>query len=160
MRTVFLFSISLFLLLFGGCSDGPTEITRYESETFNAYVWVQGRDLAVVLVDAELVVPIGRTVALEQEALDELCGLLRTLAEVSDSPDPVAALIANRKALRNSPLADTLAVMGEDPDLATALRRLETSTFLDLRGKPMEEDVFIVYLSDVRTYQMRRKNAQ
>ena len=38
-----------------------SKITRYESEAFNAYVWVEGRDLAVV-VDRTLVVPTKRTV--------------------------------------------------------------------------------------------------
>ncbi|HNZ94919.1 MAG TPA: hypothetical protein PKN79_03795, partial [Sphaerochaeta sp.] len=76
------------------------------------------------------------------------------------SSDPASALLENRKALRKSPLVDTLAVIGEDSRIAARLRRIDTTTFLDLRGIPIEEDVLDVYLSDVRTYQMRRKTTQ
>lgn len=157
-RTVVVLAASL--LLFSGCHAGSGEITRYESETFNAYVWIEGRDLAVVLVDRTLVVPTKRTVMLNPGALDQVSGILQTLAEVSESPDPVSALIVNKKALRKSPLVDTLAVIGEDPRIAARLRRIDTTTFLDLRGMPIEEDVLDAYLSDVRTYQMRRKTTQ
>ncbi|MDI9455415.1 MAG: hypothetical protein QM442_06165 [Spirochaetota bacterium] len=160
MRAVVVFSISLCVLLLGGCFAESTETTRYESETFNAYVWVEGRDLAVVLVDRPLVVPTERTVMPDQDALDRIIGILQTLVEVSESSDPASALLENRKALRKSPLMDTLALIGDDPHAAIRLRRLNTTTFLDLRGKPMKEDVLSVYLSDVRTYQMRRKSAQ
>ncbi|HPX28966.1 MAG TPA: hypothetical protein PK909_04940 [Sphaerochaeta sp.] len=159
-RAVIVFAVSLFLLLFSGCCAGSREITRYESETFNAYVWVEGRDLAVVLVDRTLVVPTKRTVVPDSDALAQVGNILQTLAEVSESPDPISALIESRKALRKSPLVDTLAVIGEDSRIAARLRRIDTTTFLDLRGIPIEEDVLDVYLSDVRTYQMRRKTTQ
>lgn len=147
-------------LLFVSCLHERGEIVRYQSETFTAYAWIEERDLAVIITDPSLIVPSVRVVELNETLLAEVSETLLQLRRATEQADPVSALVANKRLLRKSPLVDTLALLCEDPSFGRRLAKLSSTTFLDLRGMKFENDIFELYLHDVRAYQMRRSTTK
>ncbi|MFA5698678.1 MAG: hypothetical protein WC954_02960 [Sphaerochaeta sp.] len=156
-RRVILIPTFLLALLLLSCTSDFSETMCYEGEDFSAYVWAEHNDLAVVLVAGKPEITPANTVLLDPELLDEVRGYLTTLVEVTGADDPLAALIGQKKALRKTPFIDTLALLIEEANLYRALARIDTTTYLDLRGSEVEPEFLEEYIANVRLYQMRRK---
>mgnify|MGYP000876381726 CR=1 FL=1 len=156
-RELIILLVTLVVSLLLSCQSESGKIVCYEGEGFTAYTWIEGNDLAVVLTDGSPIINTAKTITLNPSLLAEVKGYLTTLVEVTGADDPLAALIGQKKALRKTPFIDTLALLIEEAEAYRTLTRIDTTTYLDLRGSEVEAEFLEAYIANVRLYQMRRK---
>lgn len=156
-RELIILLVTLVVSLLLSCQSKSGKIVCYEGEGFTAYTWIEGNDLAVVLTDGSPIINTAKTITLNPSLLAEVKGYLTTLVEVTGADDPLAALIGQKKALRKTPFIDTLALLIEEAEAYRTLTRIDTTTYLDLRGSEVEAEFLEAYIANVRLYQMRRK---